>query len=291
MKRPALVFAGILAVLLGLQVSSGKPKGQGDSLFLPRFLPQVPRTDADFGKIPLQFIPNEGQVDGPAAFYVQGSQTTIYFAAEGLTFVVSVRDGSPPKRWVVKLDFVGANPTAIPVSLGESGAVISYFKGKPADWKKGLLASSRIIYRELWPGIDLIYYGTEDRMKYEFIVRPGADPLRIKLAYRGAESVRLTEEGRLSIGTPAGGFEGNDVPEAWQEVRSGARADVPVAYVLQATSDDGRLAGKERCPAFARVPTGSPWANTTGAGLLSLIRPSSSTAALSAARAGRRARA
>jgi hypothetical protein len=267
MKRAAFIIAGIFAVLLFLQISGGTQKGIGDNQSLALVPSQTPCTGADFGKIPLSFIPNEGQVDGPAAFYVQGRDKTIYFAAEGLTFVLSGQRGSPlersdgrgnspvprtrkarmyevkesgdangqptrfaSERWVVKLDFIGANPGSIPVSLGESGAVISYFKGKPANWKKGLQASSRIIYRELWPGIDLIYCGTVGRMKSEFIVHPGADPSRIKLAYRGAESVGLTEEGRLAVATPAGGFE-DDVPVAWQEVK-GAYTDVFVAYVL-----------------------------------------------------------
>jgi hypothetical protein len=269
MKRPALVIAGILAALLCLQVSSGKQNRIGDSQSPAVVPPQVPRMDAYFGKIPLNFIPNEGQVDCPAAFYIQGRDKTIYFASEGLTFVLrgprestlaqsdqmpnpagprprktrmfgigksggagGLPTGFPSERWVVKLDFVGANPEVIPVSLEESGAVISYFKGKPERWRTGLPASSKIVYRELWPGIDLIYYGTVDRMKYEFIVHPGADPSRIKFAYRGAESVTLTEKGRLAIATPVGGFE-DDVPVAWQEVE-GAHSDVPLAYVLEA---------------------------------------------------------
>jgi hypothetical protein len=235
MKKRALVIAGIIAVLLCLQVSSGKQKGIGDSQSLAVVPPQVPRMDADFGKTSLQFIPNKGQVDGPVAFYVQGRDKTIYFAAEGLTFVLSGPRESTSERWVVKLDFVGANPGAIPVSIEESGAVISYFKGNLEDWKTGLPASSRIVYRELWPGIDLQYYGSVNRMKYEFIVHPGADPSRIKLAYRGAESVMLTEEGRLAIATPAGGFE-DDVPIAWQEA-GGIKADILVAYVLEAKEE------------------------------------------------------
>jgi len=231
MKRPALIVAGILTVFLGLQVSSGKQRATGNSQSLAVVPPQVPGMYADFGRIPVHFIPNEGQVDGPAAFYVQGRDKTIYFAAEGLTFVLSGARESTPERWVVKLDFVDADPEVIPVSLEEPGAVVSYFKGGPKDWKAGIKASSKIIYRELWPGIDLLYYGTADRMKYEFLVNPGADPARIRLAYRGAETVELTEAGRLAIGTPLGGFE-DDVPAAWQEVGK-SRADVPVAYVLK----------------------------------------------------------
>jgi hypothetical protein len=226
MKRHALAVAGILAVLLCLQASSGRQKGTF----------QVPRAGADFGRIPLQFIPNEGQVSGPVDFYVQGQDKTIYFATGGLTFVLSGSRKSAHERWVVKLDFVEANSDVRPVSLEESGTAISYFKGKPEDWKKGLPASSRIVYRDLWPGIDLVYYGTVDRLKYELIVHPGANPSRIKLAYRGAESVTLTDEGRLAIATHAGGFE-DDIPVAWQEV-GGIRKDVDLAYVLETPAED-----------------------------------------------------
>jgi hypothetical protein len=118
-----------------------------------------------------------------------------------------------------------------PEGLEETGAVISYFSGKPEEWKTGLAAYSRIIYRDLWPGIDLVYEGELDELKYEFIVRPGANPARIRLAYRGAEDVSLTEGGRISVKTPAGGFE-DDIPIAYQEA-DGRRSAVSVAYLLE----------------------------------------------------------
>jgi len=180
--------------------------------------------------MPLTFIPNKGQVDGPAVFYVPGKDKTIYFATEGLTFVLRGQREATPERWVVKLDFVGSNPEAVPTSVEESGAVISYFKGQPDAWQTGLSASSRIIYRELWPGIDLVYQGAFDRLKYEFVVRPGADPAKIRLAVRGAKTFGRTADGRLKIQTPAGGFE-DDVPVAYQEI-GGVRREVPISYDL-----------------------------------------------------------
>lgn len=266
MKPPALVIAGILAVPLCLQVSSGEQSGTG----IPR-----PRTDADFGKAPLQFIPGEGQADGSATYYVQGRDKTIYFAAEGLTFVLNgpqrskgERSGGMPsptgptarkrrmlgversggagglpaglssERWAVKLDFVGANPDTMPMSLEEPGAVISHFKGKPEDWEAGLPASSKIVYRELWPGIDLVYSGTMDRIRSEFIIHPGADPSRIKLAYRGVETIALVAEGRLGFKTPAGDFE-DDLPVAYQEIE-GRRRGVPVTLSLEDAGESRR---------------------------------------------------
>ncbi len=199
------------------------------------------RSGSGFGKFPLQFIPNEGRTDRAVAYYVEGRDKTVYFTAEGLTFVFtdSGRDPgsvSSAPRWVVKLDFVDARKGARPVGLEKSGAIVSYFNGRPGAWKTGLAACSKLVYRDLWPGIDLVYSGTFDRLKYEFAVRPGADPSRIALACRGAETVELTADGRLAIRTPAGGFE-DDAPFAYQEI-DGARRVVPVAYDL-----DGDLYG------------------------------------------------
>ena len=246
---------GTAVILLFLSASDTVPQGPGGISRPPGIgLPSARRIDADFGKIPLQFIPNEGQIDGNVAYYIPGRDKMIYFTAEGLTFILSEKtqgDGGkhsgpeegrasvPPQRCVVKLDFVGSNRNVKPVGLEKSGTVVSYFKGRRKEWKAGLAVCSKIAYRDLWPGIDLLYSGTFNRMKYEFIVHPGADPSRIRLAYRGAESATLTDEGRLAIATPVGGFE-DDVPVAWQEV-GGGHADVPVAYALEAFSDDREL--------------------------------------------------
>jgi hypothetical protein len=250
MKKASLFLAGALMVVFCLQASGGKQQEQRNPSQLPAVVPsRSARADADFGKIPLQFIPNQGQTDGRVAYYVQGRDKTIYFTPEGLTFVLAEQmqeggknrpgfvegtDPEPTRRWVVKLDFVDSNADAKPVGLEKSGAVISYFKGKPEEWKAGIPAYSKIIYRELWPGIDLLYYGTFNRMKYEFIVHPGAEPSLIKLAYRGAERVALTAEGRLEVKTPEGGFS-DDNPAAYQEA-SGERKAIPVAYVLTPAS-------------------------------------------------------
>jgi hypothetical protein len=190
----------------------------------------------DFGKMPVNFIPNRGQLDERIAYYVRGKDKTIYFSAEGVTFVLTKAAASP---WVVKLDFQGANPEVNPVGLDETGAIISYFQGEPESWKAGLPTYSRITYPNIWPGIDLVFSGTMDKLKYEFVVRPGADPTRIRLAYRGASSVRIDDRGSLIVSTPSGGFE-DGIPVAYQE-QAGKRVDVPMAYKIL-DSGDGKTA-------------------------------------------------
>jgi hypothetical protein len=230
----------------------------------------------DFGKMPVSFIPNRGQMDKQVAYYVQGKDKTLYFTAEGITMTLAMpsphkraearaaAEGRKPDqasnlglfgrkapgtdaearfgkvqeagtgRYVVTLDFIGANNNVTPVGEDETGGVVSYFKGKPKDWQAGLPTYSRIAYRNLWPGIDLVYRGTVGRLKYEFIVHPGADPSMIRLSYRGAEGISVDQAGRLNISTPAGSFQ-DDVPAAYQEA-DGRRKDVRLAYRLMAAS-------------------------------------------------------
>ena len=123
---------------------------------------------------------------------------------------------SETQRWVVKLDFVDAKPDVHPIGQEQTEAIISYFKGAPDEWHAGLPTYSRIVYADLWPGIDLVYYGTVNQLKYEFIVHPGADPAQIRLAYRGVTDVALNAVGQLEVrralveqGFPVLTYEGN----------------------------------------------------------------------------------
>ncbi|MCX6581461.1 MAG: SBBP repeat-containing protein [Candidatus Aminicenantes bacterium] len=190
------------------------------------------KIEKDYGKMPLYFIPNNGQMDKLVYYYVQGKDKTVYFTSEGVTYSLNFKDPSQlSQRWVVKLEFVGARKNVKPECLESSGTVVSYFLGKPQDWNAGLQAASKILYRELWPGIDMVYYGTVNKMKYEFIVHPGADPSQIKLAYLGADSVKENNQGQLEVQTPAGGFI-DDTPVAWQEI-AGKRENVSLKYAVE----------------------------------------------------------
>ncbi len=214
------------------------------------------KINKDYGKMPLYFIPNKGQMNKKVYYYVQGKDKTVYFTSEGITFSLVASSESEPfykkvptppkisnnkhemkepmkpsKRWVVKLEFVRAKKNVKPECLEQCGTTVSYFKGKKNEWKTGLQGASKIIYRNLWPGIDLVYHGTVHKMKYEFIVHPGADPSQIKLAYQGAESVKENSKGQLEIKTPVGGFY-DDTPEAWQDI-NGKHETVALSYAIE----------------------------------------------------------
>lgn len=294
MRKPFRVLFGIIVFFFHSQGGERQVHPFQTSMrIIPSALSQ--KADAEFVKIPLQFIPNVGQVDGPTTFYIQGKDKTIYFGPGGMTFLLDERQDSVselpykgvnptgsrarnasllgggqassagglptrphPERWVIKIDFAGANQDTIPVSLEDSGAFISYFKGKPEDWRTGIPASSKIVYPGLWPGIDLLFYGTMDRLKYEFIVHPGADASRIQIAYRGVEGLTCTAEGQLMIQTPVQDFV-DDSPTAYQ-TKSEERIDIPVSFILNqdkqprhwtsAVDSDAEAEAESACPSY-----------------------------------------
>jgi hypothetical protein len=206
----------------------------------------------NIGQMPVYFIENRGQIDNRVAFYTLGHDKTLYFTGQGITFVLSdsnlrrtvasglmQRASLGPKReetakaispWVAKLDFIGADPNVKIAGEDKTPAVISYFKGPRDNWKTGLSTYSRVVYSGLWPGIDLVYSGAANRIKYSFVVAPGADPAMIRLAYRGA-TVQLTERGQLDVQTPVGRFS-DDRPFSYQE-SEGRRAEIAAGYSLE----------------------------------------------------------
>ncbi len=189
----------------------------------------APRTA--LARWPVLFVENRGQVDPRVAYYVPGRGTSAYFTSEGLTFALS-RGG---RRWAVKQDFVGARGDAHPVARDRRETVFSWFKGPRERWTTGVPTFGTIEYPELWPGIDMVCSATENRLKWLFVVKPGADPASIRFAWRGATSVRVGESGSLRVETPAGGFD-DDAPIAFQESRESnvGRAPVDCAYAIDA---------------------------------------------------------
>ncbi len=263
MKKFWTILSGTLIIVFLAGAGGQGSEAQAPSA-LPSSIPGSPalRIHHDFGKMPLYFIPNQGQMDARVAYYIQGRDKTICFTSEGLTYVLTERSAeekAPEKtasvkerllmkpadhelqsrrnqeRFAVKLDFVGANADVRPSGEAKTDAVISYFRGKPEEWITGLPTYSRIVYKNLWPGIDVAYYGTVDKMKYEFTVHPGSDPSLIQLAYRGASAVSVNGAGRLEVRTPTGGFE-DDRPVGSQEI-DGKRVDVGLRYLLEEQSE------------------------------------------------------
>ncbi len=263
----------IAALILGALFITLPVKGYADLVEVKEKTEKAAEVQSLFAKLPLYFIKNKGQVDPQVAYYLQGQNAAVYFTPKGITFTLTgpetsktelkpVKEnvakaepvsllpshlakgakGEPEpmvdrKRWAVNLDFIGANPKATLAAESPLPAVISYFKGSPDQWKTGLPTYSRLVYSNLWPGIDLIYAGAGARLKYEFVVHPGADPKTIRLAYRGAKTVQLNAGGQLEIATPVGNF-GEDKPYVYQVI-DGKEVEVQSSYRLESVERKG----------------------------------------------------
>ena len=255
------IFAWLVAipvlVQLGLPVDIYAEPDSGASISKPDSATRA-RIEENFGKLPLYFIENRGQMDSRVTHYVKGRDKSLFFTSQGVTFLLRGKGGlsstpgavirrasyspEPSKvdrslRWAVRLEFLGANADVKPAGIDRTKAVVSYFKGKREEWKAGLKTYSGVMYRDLWPGIDLIYTGTVNRLKYRFVVKPGTDPNIIRLAYRGASSTAINDAGQLEVKTPVGGFK-DDRPYTYQDV-DGQRIEVATGYRVDSGDDKG----------------------------------------------------
>ena len=189
------------------------------------------------GSRDLWFVGNRGQADPTIAFSLAGAGVTVGCTRVGLKVSVSSRDA----RRAVSVDFLGAAEIA-PAGLDPLPTKISYFAGPRGRWRTGVPTYEGVAYRDLWPGIDLMLRAGDGRLKYEFVVRPGADPARIRLAWRGARAVALDASGALEVETAAGTLR-DEAPVSFQEGAAGTTR-IPTAFELEPRDS---VAGERVC--------------------------------------------
>jgi hypothetical protein len=183
------------------------------------------KPDLDFGKIPLYFITNKGQVKEKAKFYAKASRYTLWLTKEGLIFDRSRQVEEGKKRTddrrrmtedrihregkvardVSRLIFLNANkgPEIVPVE--EAKLRVNYFKGNDkSKWHCDIPTTKAVLYKNLYKNIDLKVYGLEKQIEYDWIVKTGADPGDISFQYKNVKGTRIDEEGNLLIETDFG---------------------------------------------------------------------------------------
>lgn len=188
----------------------------------------------------LSFVENRGQTDRRARYYMQGKDASVFFTSQGLAFSLAGQK-STDRHWGLSLDFLGARAHPQPLGQARTQTSVSYFKGERKDWKTGLATYSQVAYRNVWPGVDLVYSGTEGRLKYNFLVQPGADPRAIRLGWRGATGLATNASGQLVVSTPARKLR-DDAPVSYQQV-GGRRVPVATSYALGGASSYGFQVG------------------------------------------------
>lgn len=150
-------------------------------------------------QLALRIVENQGQCDRRADYYIPGARSSVYFSPEGIVYSYSTEGGRA--RRSIKLEFVGARRDVRPRGYGQTETTVSYFKGRPDQWKSGLRTFTGVEYEQMWPGIDLHFEGSDSGVRYRFEVAPGSDPAHIRLAYRSSSGDSLDEVGQLMRST------------------------------------------------------------------------------------------
>lgn len=247
-----VMLIGIYGALGELAAPTGHPAAQVATAKQPPSL----RT---LGGLPLSFEPNRGQTDPRVRFLARGPGYTLFLTARGIVLALEtpmdVTDqrvpavGRPTSEQqvgreansrllapaVLRMELVGANPAPGTEGLDTLPGESHYFIGNDPDkWTTHVPYFGRVRYREVYPGIGLVFYGNPAKagqLEYDFIVAPGSDPNRIKLSFASQRDVRLDGEGNLVLSTAAGEVR-QLRPQIYQELH-GVRKEIAGRYEIK----------------------------------------------------------
>jgi hypothetical protein len=193
------------------------------------------RVQEALARLPLAFVENHGQTDGRVRYYAQGARHAFHLTRDEvvLSLVQPPAAGETLSRGVVlALRFLGSDPEVVVEGSERAGGEVSYFIGNdPARWQTGLGRYAAVVYRELWPGVDLALRGQGGTLKYELHVQPGARLADIRFGYDGASALALDEDGGLRIETALGAL--LDSPPVSTQVIDGVQKTVASRFELR----------------------------------------------------------
>src|SRR5579864_1612385 len=186
-----------------------------------------------YGKLPLSFEANRGQASKEVRFLSHGPGYLLLLT--GKEAVISLSSGKPEASShteqsrnslrktgpfsartdkgqlttsVLRMKLAGASQAAKPIGLDELPGKVNYFIGNdPKKWRANIRTYAKVRYKDVYPGIDLVYYGHRGQLEYDFVVAPGADPGVIALAFEGSKNsrpqLRIDKTGDVTIGNGA----------------------------------------------------------------------------------------
>jgi hypothetical protein len=261
-------FAGLLGWLI-IQAPAKPSSLQGHrislqkQLIIPSF--STLRTEAstearvirDYGNLPLSFEPNQGQSDAEVRFFCRGDGYSLFLTPAAAVLrlrsagsasgsekrsPVSEKVGSPqtrsPRFTALRMRLLGANRNPEITGLEQLPGKTNYFIGAEASkWRLQVPTYAKVRYRDVYPGVDQVYYGNNRKLEYDFVIAPGADPKNITIAFDGSERLELASNGDLIIHTKDGELLQHK-PQIYQEIGE-SRHQVNGRYLLKGKREIG----------------------------------------------------
>lgn len=195
--------------------------------------------------LPLSFELNQGQTDGKVRFLARDNGNAVFLTSNGAVLCLRHRQDHADQNGrsaVIRMEFVGANPSPQISGLDELRVKHNYFIGNdPSKWHTDVPVYAKVKYRDLYPGIDLVYYCSNDQPKFDLLVAPGAILGGIQVAFKGADKLEINEQGDLvfQIGEEEGRLQN---PFVYQEI-NGSRREISGGYLLRDNHQIGFLLG------------------------------------------------
>lgn len=189
-----------------------------------------------YGDLPLAFEPNQGQTDAQVRFLARGHGYSLFLTRDGAVLSVRPRSSRSSKDdgAVVRMKLLGSNVHTSIAAFDQLPGTTNYFIGNdPSRWHTGVPTYAKVRYQSIYPGVDLVYYGNQGRLEYDFVLAAGADAHSVRLAFNGVDNMKLDRDGNLLLNV-----NGGDIvfakPRLYQRVGETTR-DVPGHYVLTAS--------------------------------------------------------
>ena len=215
-----------------------------------------------YAKLPLSFEANQGQTDRNIKFLSRGPGFTIFLAPTEVVLsltrngaspkLVSAslateapRASSPPKgsATVVRWQLLHANPRATVAGMDELRGKINYFLGQdPTKWRRNIPTYAKVRAHDVYPGVDVVYYGTQRQVEFDVLVAPSADPDAILFHVEGADRLVIDRQGDLVLQTRQGTIR-QQKPFIYQDV-NGTRKEIRGGFVLKGPREVGFLVGE-----------------------------------------------
>src|SRR5215212_1091428 len=188
----------------------------------------------NYGKLPLSFEPNMGQSDKQVRFLSRGPGYSVFLTPTEAVFCLRGNE----KAAVLRMKLTGANANARVKGEEQLQGRVNYLVGNNRDrWRTGMPTFRQVHYDNVWQGVDMVWYGTQSELEYDFVVNPGSDVSQVRLSFEGAGEMQIDESGNLVMNS-SGEEVVHRAPVLYQQVQR-ERVVVPGRFVLKGTDEIG----------------------------------------------------
>jgi len=197
----SFLAAGVIASCLGAAMIGAASTAPGAGK--PEDAAQRETVASNYGHLPLRFEVNQGQADHEVKFVSRGRDNAIFLTNRDAVLARYKKvSNTSAQTAVVRMELTGGSFHSGPVGYEPLPGISNYLLGNDTkDWKTGIPSYARVRYADIYPGIDLVYYGNQRQLEYDFVVAPHADAHRIRMSFKGSKALRIDDQGNLVIET------------------------------------------------------------------------------------------